>query len=75
VARIVLQRAEEILPAVIESMVSVLCSCAQKRICHMSVVLFKETKYFVTGFDLAFIMHLGSILQIVVDAVTVCYVI
>jgi hypothetical protein len=39
IPRIILQRAEEMFPALRESLVSVLCMCAQKR---MSILIAKE---------------------------------
>jgi hypothetical protein len=42
VPKIVLQRAEDIFPAVRESMVSVLCLCAQKRVLLSSSVNFHD---------------------------------
>jgi hypothetical protein len=50
VPRIILQRVEEMLPAARESMVSVLCLCAQKKFSchHLSVLLARGTKYVLT---------------------------
>jgi hypothetical protein len=49
--------------------------CTEKNFVIMSGVLFTETKYFMTGFVLVFIMHVGSFLHMVVDTITVWYII
>jgi hypothetical protein len=68
----VLQSAEEIFPAVSESMVSVLCLCAQKRILLLSSVnshgLGNET--FHHKLVLVFLLHVESFLRMVAHIIT-----
>jgi hypothetical protein len=71
VQRIVLQTAEEILAAVKESMVSVLCLCAQKIILFSCQFARPKKLKVIDKLVLVFIIHLGSFLQMAVDILTV----